>query len=212
MKKRTLKSAIQRKAGMLLSCIRDFCKGLDFTIPDRMYDRGRNDGAMYYATPEKLLNGVLQHIDPSRYPAFLDIGCGKGFVLRKAWEYGFSRVTGVDYDEKMIAVCQRNMKKLGLSNAVQALYRDACQFEDYGDYDVFYFFNPFPAATMQAVIQRIIEQCAGKEIILIYFRPRFPESIEESGLFDLTDTVLDKSTGYTAHIYRGHIPSAVTTD
>lgn len=207
MKKATAaRHPVSRKFKLLCSCIRDFCRGVDFTVPDRMYDRGRNDGAMYYATPQKLLQEIFGCIDPAGFPNFLDIGCGKGFVLWKAWEYGFQRVGGIDFDEKMIQICQRNLQKLGLEKAIQPVFGDACQFDRYADYDIFYFYNPFPAATMASVIQQIIAQCKGKEIRIVYFRPRYPEAIESSGLFECRHTFRDKDTGYIANVYHGIIP------
>lgn len=97
----------RRKIRMLLSCIKDFFNGVDFTIPDRMYDRERNDGAMYYATPNSMLKKIFSFIDHQKHLGFLDIGSGKGYVLAKAWEYGFNKVGGVEYDEKLVGVCQK---------------------------------------------------------------------------------------------------------
>jgi len=198
--------SIKRKLRMLASCVKDLWDGVDFTIPDRMYDRGRNDGAMYYATPENVLRKVFELVDPRRFPGFLDIGSGKGFVLWKAWEYGFSKVGGVEYDERLVRVCKENMEKLGVGNKVEISCCDAGTYSQYGNYDVFYFFNPFSDSMMNAVMHRIIEQCRGKEIMIIYFRPRYPQAIENSGLFRLEHQYYDKVTRYAANIYRGWVP------
>lgn len=59
---------------------------------------------------------------------------------------------------------------------------------------------------MNTVMHRIIEQCRGKEIMIIYFRPRYPQAIENSGLFRLEHQYYDKVTRFAANIYRGWVP------
>lgn len=74
--------------------LKERLQGLDFSMPDRMYDRGRKDGGMYTATPDRVLRDMFACVDRKRYGAFLDIGCGKGYVLWQAKAYGFQRVGG----------------------------------------------------------------------------------------------------------------------
>lgn len=71
---------------------------------------------------------------------------------------------------------------------------------------MFYFFNPFSDEMMQTVINKILEQSQGKEITIIYFRPRYPQAIEACGLFRLEKHYCDKETGYSANVYRGFVP------
>ena len=78
--------------------------------------------------------------------------------------------------------------------------------DGYGDYDVFYFFNPFQADVMARVVARIREQCRGREILLIYYRPRYTEAIEAGGLFRCEAELHDEVKGYDARIYRGRMP------
>lgn len=186
--------------------LREKLRGLDFTMPDRMYDRNRNDGGMYYASPEGILRELFACVDSRKFSRFIDIGCGKGYVLWQAQSYGFSQVGGVEYDEKLCGICRRNLKRLRLENAVQVTCADACRFDGYGDYDVFYFFNPFMDEIMTQVIDRIIAQCRGREVMLIYYHPRYTGRIEGCGFFTKERVLHDPVKGYTAHIYRGVIP------
>lgn len=192
------------RLGLGLRCVGEWLQGLDFTLPDRMYDRGRGDGAMYYATPPGILEELLRYADPKRYPRFLDVGCGKGYVLRRAAEAGYEVVSGVEYDEKLCAAGRRNMKRLGLDAAI---YRaDAGGFKGYGDYDVFYFFNPFQGDLMVRVVDAIVNCCRGREILILYYRPRYPEAVERYAFFHRAAVLHDPVKGYSAHVYRGHIP------
>ena len=180
--------------------------GLDFSMPDRMYDRGRGDGAMYLASSDEMLEKLFSCVDMDKPHGFLDIGCGKGYVLWRARMWGFSKVGGVEYDEKLLGICRKNLQRLKLANRITPVCCDACGFEGYGDYDVFYFFNPFGEEIMRKVMHRITEQCQGKEVMLLYYRPRYAGAIEEYGCFQCVSEFFDPERGYNARVYRGIIP------
>ena len=190
----------------VLGSLHEKLRGLDFTMPDRMYDRNRRDGAMYYASPEGILREIFSLVDRETYSRFLDVGCGKGYVLWQAKLFGFNRVGGVEYDEKLCDVCSRNLRKLGLSGEVELHCADACDFSGYGNYDVFYFFNPFTDRIMRRVMGQIRNQCRGREILLIYYHPRYPGAIEESGCFQLRQILYDPEKNYEVYVYSGKIP------
>ncbi len=195
----------RHRVAVALKSLGERLHGLDFTLPDRMENRGRADGAMYYASPDGILQRLFDLVEAERFGRFLDVGCGKGYVLRAAREYGFSTVGGVEYDERLCRVCRRNMRRLGLGD-VSVACADAGSWDGYGGYDVFYFFNPFQAEVMRRVIGRVVEQCRGREIVLIYYRPRYTEAIEETGLFDLVARLHDAEKDYDACVYRGQMP------
>lgn len=188
-----------------LNSLKEKLTGLDFFMPDRMYDRKRNDGAMYVASPD-ILYDQLACVDVEKFPNFFDVGCGKGYVLWKTKKYGFQKVGGVEYDEKLYKTCMKNMKKLKLTDGVSVTCGDARDYAHYGDYDVFYFFNPFKDEVMHTVMEKIIQQCRGKEIMIIYYRPRFTSAIDDSGYFTLVKELHDELKGYDAHVYHGVIP------
>lgn len=179
--------------------------GLDFTFPDRMYDRGRRDGAMYYATHAGILKSLFDSLDES-YDSIIDIGCGKGFVLYQAKKHGFSKVGGIEYDEKLTEICRRNMTHLNMGRSVKVTCTDARTFERYNDYNIFYLFNPFVEDVLESVISQIVDQCQGKNIIIIYYRPRYPKPIESRPYFTKESEFYDNLSGYTANIYKGKIP------
>ena len=189
-----------------LACLKESFLGLDFSMPDRMYDRKRNDGAMYVVTPKNTLKEAFDCVDLKKYPRIIDIGCGKGYVLWQAKKYGFAKIGGIEYDEKLWKICVRNMKRLGIDRDVTVAHEDARTFSGYGNYDVFYFFNPFVEEVMNQVIGQIIEQCKGRQIMIIYYRPRYTDWIEGCGYFQKICTFEDSAKGYSANIYQGRIP------
>ena len=158
---------------VVLDSFHEWLRGLDFTMPDRMYDRKRNDGGMYLVSSEKIVSELMGMVDKQKYPGFLDVGCGKGFILWKAYQSGFKKIGGVEYDEKLTEICNKNMKRLKLTNYMTVTCTDAREFENYGDYDVFYFFNPFSVEILQKVLARIQESYYEKprEIELFFYYP-----------------------------------------
>lgn len=192
---------------MALQILWERLKGVDFTTPDRMEDRHRHDGAMYYATPPKTIQALLRQ---ARGQAIIDIGCGKGMVLWQASKRtpAFSKVSGVEYDQRLVDICRRNMEKLGL--AAEVTCSDAAAFQGYWDYDVFYFFNPFTEDIFTKVVNAIVAQNPGKEITLVYYRPRYPHAIERHPFLKKDREVILKwdQNHYTALIYRGTVPES----
>lgn len=192
---------------LLMRCIKEKILGLDFSMPDRMYDRGREDGAMYLATEDEMLDKFFSLCDSLGHSdGFLDVGSGKGYVLWRAEKACFSKVGGVEYDEKLYKICCKNLRALMLEDRVEVTCCDAAEFGGYGDYDVFYFFNPFAETVMERVMERIVKQCAGKEILLIYYRPRYVHPIERFVFLEKICEFYNAERGYNAYIYRGKIP------
>ena len=203
----SLAASVRNRLRYIVSYLRERSRGLDFTLPDRMYDRRRHDGAMYYATAPEVLADLFACVDSARYDRFLDVGCGKGFVLKAAAEQGFRAVGGIEYDEKLAAICRRNMARLGLDGRVRVIRGNAADFRGYGGYNCFYFFNPFRPEIMAAVVDAICRQCRGRDVLLIYYHPRYTEAIEEAGCFRLMRVLRDPARDYDVFIYQGAIPA-----
>ncbi len=91
---------------------------------------------------------------------FLDVGCGIGNILLVAEQYGFD-VFGFEKDE---ASCRVAMELLGKK---QVQLADAWKFDNYGDFDVIYFFRPLPEAGPQSKLERLIENSIKPGAILI---------------------------------------------
>ena len=65
-------------------CLKERLLGLDFSMPDRMYDRKRNDGAMYVVTPKTALKESFVCVDLEKYPRIIDVA-GKKIWFFQGW-------------------------------------------------------------------------------------------------------------------------------
>lgn len=78
-----------------------------------------------------------------------------------ASEYSFENVGGVEYTKELCDICRNNLSILKLDK-VKVYNCDAKEFEEYSDYDVFYFCNPFDETILSVVAQKIIESHSDK--------------------------------------------------
>lgn len=179
--------------------------GVDLFPPEKA--RKRQGGADSHVS-EEMLRTIFSHVDTRRFPRLLDIDCGRGYVLWKAREAGFATVGGLEADKKLFRVCVRNMRRLGLAGQIAVTNADACSFAGYGEYDVFYFFGEAAGGGMRTAIDCILEQCRGREIMLVYYHPRRADRIEECGCFTKTATLYDAERDYLIYLYHGIIPES----
>ncbi len=175
-------------------------RGLDFFMRDKSLTAATG-GVMhgYCVTPPEHFRAILRELDFNHDRAFLDIGCGKGFVLKLAREHpGFSKCGGVEYNKKIADICVRNMRRLALDD-VTVWVGDAREFEAYESYDTFYFFNPFGPEIFQDVIKKL----PSHGTTVIYHNPTCHQMVLDTGRFQLKKRLYDKERDYDTNIYVG---------
>ena len=146
-------------------------RGLDFTMRDKtllyegggLHGYGKTDDAHARTLFESIKNDDTQHI--------IDIGCGKGVVLREACRKSFGRIAGLEYDDRLVEIATRNFQRLGLLNRVEIYQGDARDFEHYEEFNVFYFANPFDAEIFNTVMKKIVDTQKYDVIEIIYYHP-----------------------------------------
>lgn len=124
------------------------------------------------------------HVDV-RSGAILDIGCGKGGAIVSFLDYGFDKVGGVEYEEKLFEVLQDNMEKLGMEQKVAMINGDAGALTKELDvYDYFYFFDPFSDFIYERVVEHIRESIERKKrkICMIVINPHAHRIVQKAGL------------------------------
>lgn len=193
---------VRRWAKYLINTIDERIHGLDFSmvyVGDLQRSQAEIHG--YSMTDAGDMKRILQAIPvKASESAFLDIGCGKGMCMKCAAELGYRKVAGLDLDKHLLGIARTNMRKLQLD--VDCISASAVEFDRYQDYDVFYFYNPFGAATFQQVINRLIEsqRQRGRNIWVAYYHPVFGQLFEDAG-FQLKKVVHDITRDTVTKIY-----------
>ncbi len=175
-------------------------RGLDFSMWDTSTFVATG-GIMhsYRVTPPDHFRAILKELDFNHERSFLDIGCGKGLMLKLARKHpGFSKCDGVEYNGKIADICTRNMHRLGLDD-VTVWVGDAREFTDYESYDTFFLFNPFEPEIFQDVINKI----PSHGTTVIYHNPTCHQLVLDTGRFTLKKQLYDKDRDYYTNIYLG---------
>lgn len=151
-------------------------RGLDFTMRDiSLYDKSGGIYHGYSKTNEKHLHTIFERLQKKEELSLLDIGCGKGVVLKEAVKYSFKKVDGIEIQPQLVEIAEKNFKILGIDDKIGCIRADAAQFTQYGNYNLFFLFNPFSEAILQTVVNKIVESRDEKNntAIIIYHNPVF---------------------------------------
>jgi SAM-dependent methyltransferase len=178
--------------------------GLDFHLRNKSLKTksgGKSQG--YAITPESHLKEIFAALDITEKNSFIDIGCGKGYVLTKAARQPYRSVTGIDIVPELIQTAKKNISILKLENRIRLCLADATVF-DYGDYDHLFLYNPFSADILRLVVRRVIESLDKKprSLTVIYFHPSDHHVFMETGRFEVTRTLHCFIKDYETYIYR----------
>lgn len=165
----------------------------------------KNSDGLYHGyskTSEKHLREIFDSLSFVGGEKLLDIGCGKGVVLRIAARYPFERVDGIELDERLVSIAAKNFRILKLEDRVRCFQADASVFDGYGEYNVFFLCNSFSGAIMDPVAERLFAVSARKPITVIYHNPRYLESFEKKGKITVLRWLYDKTKNYKTCIFR----------
>ncbi|MEQ8636692.1 MULTISPECIES: class I SAM-dependent methyltransferase [Gimesia] len=161
-------------------------KGVDFLTVIQPEEIGYDPHVVYRSSPSgnKYLIQLLKDISVTNADSIIDIGSGKGSAMRSMLKFPFAEIAGIELSEQIAAIAINNFKKLR-ANRCHVFSCDATAFQNYGHYNMFYFYNPFPADIMSEVICKIDESARGsdKEILIIYNNPVYHDSIISFGAF-----------------------------
>jgi hypothetical protein len=93
-------------------------------------------------------------------------------------------VDGIDISKHLTDIADRNFKKIN-DRRVRIYQHDAATFEQYTQYNVIYFYNPFPACIMEQVMEPVVRSARDRseETVIIYNNPTCNEIVVGSGYF-----------------------------
>ena len=167
-------------------------KGVDVSgvgIADLGLDGSR---AHEYSDSGFLVNQLFRTIPGG--DAVLDIGCGKGGAMLSLLRH-FRKVDGIEIAPALVDRARHNLRRHRLR--CQIVCADATTFNQYGSYDTFYLYNPFPAEVLGQVVEKIWQQRPDGRII--YLNPHFPEVLEGRGFHEISRVMLGR---HAATVYR----------
>lgn len=178
-------------------------RGLDFTMRD-MSPAAASHGLChgYSKTDEKHLKEIFAALSFTGEERLLDIGCGKGVVLRAAAGYPFAKVAGIEIDERLAAIAVKIFKILNIEDKVECICADAAEFDDYDSYNVFFLFNPFPEIVMEQVIDKLLKTAAKNPVTIIYHNPVCISLFEAKAEIRCLKRLHDKRKNYDTYIFR----------
>ena len=187
-----------------ITCWSEKRKGLDFTqslsanelkLPDNSWG--------YESSGNSYLKRVLSSFNISKDDSIIDIGSGKGHVLKLFSKYLFKKIDGIEFSPLLVDISRKNFERLTLKN-ITIYNTDATKFEEYKNYNYYYMFNPFQGDVMHKVISEIESSLKIKprQVIIIYKNPMCHEKIIESGTFKKVNEFKTEYKYFNFFIYK----------
>jgi SAM-dependent methyltransferase len=206
-----LKTVIQISYISLFDYLFDFRFGTDTVRQVELKDLSTNSenysrGHRYALTPASVFRKLLNKINFSKDSAFVDLGCGKGKILLFAAEYGFKRVTGIEFTKELSECSKKNISiyknKTGLKADIEVVHSDVVDYEIKDDDNVFYLFNPFDDIILGKVLDNINASYKKnpRNIYLIYYIPYHSNIIEQKGNFTRSDRYFINSCEFVVYV------------
>lgn len=164
------------------------------TFPD--YSDPNTAGfAHYQATKAGPFLTMLQSLDFPPQSVFVDVGCGKGKalmvagLLSKGGQPFFKRIVGLEYDKGLCRHAVRNVEIFRQKQQlppVEIVEGDAAKHAFAGDENVIFLYNSFDDSVLKRFLVALERSLAEhpRKLWLIYGSPRFPEIVDNSGLFE----------------------------
>jgi precorrin-6B methylase 2 len=187
-------------------------KGLDIHTEKRM-EFSRDIGLWHEPTRRHLFVKAVSTLQITNSNSFMDIGCGKGFVLIMASQYPFAKIAGIELSEKMYQTCLKNLKKHDLET-VDIILKNATDVSfEYDEYDTFFMYNPFKENVVKKVVRNLINSVKRKprKIVMIYHNPLHGNIFIEQG-FKIIEKLNDNHIDQTRRIYIYQLDQKVDRD
>lgn len=168
---------------------RDHIAGLDFLTVTPVSELGLNEALVSKCSPSwsALLEKIFLDLNISSADRILDIGCGKGAVLRGLSKFPFGRIDGIELSDVLAAKAQENFRVLK-TNRVNIFNINAVMFNGFGEYNIFYLYNPFPQIVVEEFMAKLSGQLSQQcETLIIYNNPVCHLVIEANGFIKVSE-------------------------
>lgn len=156
-----------------------YCFGniYDFFLMGDYHEAKLNDSDChnaYEASSKRMVVKVLKDMNITDKDSIIDIGSGKGYVLKICNKFPFKRIYGVEVYEDLAKIAQKNCYGLN----TPTICCNATDFKDYYLFNYFFMFNPFDGKVMEEFLEKIKDR---EGITVIYNNPVCKEMMENNG-------------------------------
>lgn len=144
---------------------------VDFGQAVTRADLGNEGSHCFGYQPSFVMPNIFAYLDVSEKDSLLDVGCGKGFAMHLFSVLPFCRIDGIESNGILARVARENLGKLHFGDSRFHVFEiDACDFENYGEYDVLYLFNPFDDVIIDDICRKLGNRRPSK---IIYQMPHY---------------------------------------
>jgi len=161
-------------------------RGLDFSAVIPPQQLGFDEKIVYRCSPSgnRYLKKLLTDLNITATDSILDIGCGKGSAIRCMLEFPFDSVDGVELSKEITNIALENFNKIGKTTNIFNM--NALDFRNFSDYNMFYFYNPFPVLVLEKVVDNLISQItSNQEVFIIYNNLASQKLLEDRGFYKI---------------------------
>jgi SAM-dependent methyltransferase len=132
-----------------------------------------SDSLGYEGTPYLMLVEVFRHLKLRMNDVFVDVGCGKGRVLLMALQSAVGVAVGVELDPGFLEAARLNLEGNAADPDRYDLFQGPVQDFNFDAATVLFLFNPFGAATMREMLDRVAASLRRRprELRIVYVNP-----------------------------------------
>lgn len=122
--------------------------------------------------------------------ALVDFGCGFGRILIVAANFGYTKITGVEFVPLLCNEARKNIQKAQTDfpeTRFEIFCGDAIDYNIQKEENIFTFFNPFDERVMLPVVKNILKSIREfpRKISVVYFNPTEKEIFLSAGFEEI---------------------------
>lgn len=188
---------------LLTALFVEYPQGLDFSMRQKKHGISTRGNHGYALTQKEAFRNIMKNFKVTADDAFIDIGCGKGGVLRYAAECGFGRVAGLEIEKSLYQIAKKNFAILKMTS-IELFNDNAVTFGKYNEFNYFFLFNPFDEDIYIKVIDNIVNSTSDsdKEVYLLCYGASIPEYIMSTNHFSMIKRYTDEVRGTAVCLWK----------
>ena len=155
-----------------IQIIIDFIKGKDYikTVSTEKLGLDESKYNRYSTSDNFYLIKVLEFIKISKKDRIIDIGSGKGSVLKFFLKYPFDKIAGLEISKELVNISKKNLKNEN-QDRIMHFISDAKDFKNFDLFNIYYCYNPCSEEIFYHIIKNIVDTATSKKLF-IYNNPK----------------------------------------